>query len=138
MDALALNFSCATCHMTEGHQTLGSSYAPHCAGQGGDTHSMILCTDGSSVLAAAVKQIGGSIARSMSLPAGVSLPASIRSRTSMPSTVSRLKNWIRRFHGVATKYLDSGWFRTHDRSVTTGLQPASLLALALGSRPVVK
>lgn len=50
--------------------------------------------------------------------------------------LSRLKNWIRRFHGVVTKYLDSylGWFRTLDRSPASGLQPASLLALAPGER----
>lgn len=47
---------------------------------------------------------------------------------------SRLKNWIRRFHGIATKYLDShlGWFRALDRSAASGLAPASLLALAIG------
>ena len=28
MDALGLNFTCATCHMTEGHQVPGSRYAP--------------------------------------------------------------------------------------------------------------
>jgi octaheme c-type cytochrome (tetrathionate reductase family) len=28
MDALGLNFSCATCHMTKGHQVPGSRYAP--------------------------------------------------------------------------------------------------------------
>ena len=51
---------------------------------------------------------------------------------------SRLKNWMRRFHGVATKYLDSylGWFRTLDRSAATGLIPASLLVLACGRSPV--
>jgi hypothetical protein len=47
---------------------------------------------------------------------------------------SRLKNWIRRFHGVATKYLDSylGWFRAVDRSGRTGLQTASFLGSAVG------
>jgi len=52
---------------------------------------------------------------------------------------SRLKNWIRRFNGVATKYLDSylGWFRTLDRSAPAGLLPASLLALAINSNTVL-
>lgn len=52
---------------------------------------------------------------------------------------SRLKSRIRRFHGVATKYLDSylGWFRKLDRSPTTGWQSASLLALALYGRNVI-
>ena len=46
---------------------------------------------------------------------------------------SRLKDWIRRFHGVATRYLDSylGWFRVIDRMRVTGLNPASLLASAV-------
>jgi len=46
---------------------------------------------------------------------------------------SRLKNWIRRFHGVAAKYLDSylGWFRTLDRSAGTALRPARLLEMAI-------
>ena len=45
---------------------------------------------------------------------------------------SRLKEWLRRFHGVATKYLDSylGWFRAIDRSPGKRLQPASFLTMA--------
>lgn len=45
---------------------------------------------------------------------------------------SRLKEWMRRFRGVATKYLGSylGWFRTMDRSAATGLNPAQWLALS--------
>jgi hypothetical protein len=45
---------------------------------------------------------------------------------------SRLKVWIRRFHGVATRYLDSylGWFRAIDRTRGAGINPASLLASA--------
>jgi len=37
MDATGLNFSCATCHMTEGHQVPGSRYAPT-AQDKGDAH----------------------------------------------------------------------------------------------------
>ena len=37
MDALGLNFACATCHMTEGHQVPGSRYAPTAHDTGG-TH----------------------------------------------------------------------------------------------------
>ena len=46
---------------------------------------------------------------------------------------SRLKDWIRRFRGVATRYLDSylGWFRAIDRTCGTGLNTASLLASAV-------
>lgn len=47
---------------------------------------------------------------------------------------SRLKTWVRRFHGVATYYLENylGWFRAIDRIPRNSEQPAQLLALALG------
>ena len=46
---------------------------------------------------------------------------------------SRLKGWIRRFNGVATKYLDSylGWHRTDDREGNT-LSASRMLAAAWG------
>jgi transposase-like protein len=98
----------------------------------------ILCTDGSSVLAAAVKEIGVTH-RPVNVSAGRRVIAGVYHIQNVNAFDSRLKNWIRRFHGVATKYLDSylGWFRTLDRSTSTGLQPASLLALALTSRAVL-
>lgn len=47
---------------------------------------------------------------------------------------SRLKDWLRRFRGVATHYLGGylGWFRAIDRSPTSGSKPAVWLATALG------
>ena len=46
---------------------------------------------------------------------------------------SRLKTWMRRFNGVATKYLDSylGWHRTNDREGNT-LSASRMLAAAWG------
>jgi transposase-like protein len=46
---------------------------------------------------------------------------------------SRLKTWMRRFNGVATKYLDSylGWHRTNDREGDT-LSASYMLAAACG------
>jgi transposase-like protein len=46
---------------------------------------------------------------------------------------SRLKTWMRRFNGVATKYLDSylGWHRTNDREGDT-LDASRMLAAAWG------
>jgi transposase-like protein len=98
----------------------------------------ILCTDGSSVLAAAVKEIGVTH-RPVNVSAGRRVIAGVYHIQNVNAFDSRLKNWIRRFNGVATKYLDSylGWFRTLDRSSSPGLQPASLLALALTSRAVL-
>jgi len=44
---------------------------------------------------------------------------------------SRYKTWMRRFHGVATSYLDHylGWFRALDRNAQSGAPTASLLVL---------
>jgi transposase-like protein len=97
----------------------------------------ILCTDGSSVLAAAAKEIGVTH-RPVNVSAGRRVIAGVYHIQNVNAFDSRLKNWIRRFHGVATKYLDSylGWFRTLDRPTSTGLQPASFLALAITSRTV--
>jgi transposase-like protein len=97
----------------------------------------ILCTDGSSVLAAAVKEIGVTH-RPVNVSAGCRVVAGVYHIQNVNAYDSRLKNWIRRFHGVATKYLDSylGWFRTLDRSAPATVQPASLLGLALGARPI--
>jgi hypothetical protein len=46
---------------------------------------------------------------------------------------SRLKGWMRRFNGVATKYLDSylGWHRTNDREGDT-LSASRMLVAAYG------
>jgi hypothetical protein len=47
---------------------------------------------------------------------------------------TRLKGWMRRFNGVATRYLSNylGWFRALDRSANSRPEPALLLALAAG------
>ena len=98
----------------------------------------ILCTDGSSVLAAAVKEIGITH-RPVNVSAGRRVIGGVYHIQNVNAYDSRLKNWIRRFHGIATKYLDSylGWFRTLDRSATAEPQPAWLLELAIGKRPIL-
>lgn len=66
----------------------------------------ILCTDGSSVLAAAIEEIGATH-RPVNVSAGCRVIAGVYHIQNVKAFDSRLKNWIRRFHGVATKYLDS-------------------------------
>ena len=46
---------------------------------------------------------------------------------------SRLRAWMVRFKGVATKYLTNyfGWFRALDRSPRFSPDPAQVLALAV-------
>ncbi len=101
-------------------------------------YRVIVCTNGSSVLPAAVKEIGVTH-RPVNASAGRRVVASVYRIQIVNAFDSRLKSRIRRFHGVATKYLDSylGWFRKLDRSPTTGWQSASLLALALYGRNVI-
>jgi hypothetical protein len=48
---------------------------------------------------------------------------------------SRLKTWVRKFNGVATRYLENylGWFRTLDRESPNSLKAVPWLVLAMGS-----
>ena len=76
---------------------------------------VVLCTDGSSALAAAARLIGVEHhALNMTSGARTQGPWHIQN---VNAYHGRLKAWIRRFHGVATKYLASylGWFRALDR-----------------------
>lgn len=94
----------------------------------------ILCTDGSTVLAAAAKELGVAH-RPINVFAGQRVVAGVFHIQNVNAYDSRLKTWIRRFNGVATKYLDSylGWFRTLDRSSSSGWNSPDFLVLAIGS-----
>lgn len=93
---------------------------------------IILCSDGSGTLAAAAKALGVAH-RPINLSAGIRVVAGVYHVQNVNAYDSRLKDWIRRFHGVATRYLDSylGWFRAIDRTRGAGLNPTSLLASAV-------
>ncbi|RLA19806.1 MAG: IS1595 family transposase, partial [Gammaproteobacteria bacterium] len=76
----------------------------------------VLCTDGSASLRCAARQAG--IAhRALNLSAGVRVLAGVYHIQNVNAYDSRLKNWIMRFHGVATKYLENylGWRRGLER-----------------------
>ena len=92
----------------------------------------VLCTDGSGSLAAAASHLGVEH-HCIIVSAGqhVAGPWHIQN---VNGYHSRLKNWMRRFNGVATSYLPNylGWFRALDRLSPTGPKPATLLALAIG------
>lgn len=94
----------------------------------------VLCTDGSRALAAAAHLLGVQ-------HHGVNVSAGIRVNgpwhvQNVNAYVSRLRSWMRRFKGVATKYLASylGWFRMLDRAPQSSPQPASVLDLAMAAR----
>jgi hypothetical protein len=90
------------------------------------------------VLAAAAKEMGITH-RPVNLSAGIRVIAGVYHVQNMNAYDSRLKGWIRRFHGVATKYLDSylGWFRTLDQATGGTPKPAALLAMAAGIHFVI-
>lgn len=92
----------------------------------------ILCTDGSRTLAAAAREMGVTH-RPVNLSAGIRVIAGVYHVQNVNAYDSRLKDWMRRFKGVSTRYLDSylGWFRAIDRAHGGSLKPAALLALAV-------
>jgi transposase-like protein len=92
----------------------------------------IFCSDGSKAMAAAARTMKV-VHRPVNLSAGIRVVAGVYHVQNVNAYDSRLKDWLRQFRGVATKYLDSylGWFRTIERSPTSGLKPAQWLALAV-------
>jgi transposase-like protein len=98
----------------------------------------LLCTDGSSVLAAAAKELGVDH-RPVNVSAGQRVIAGVFHIQNVNAFDSRLKTWMRRFNGVATKYLDSylGWFRALDRSITSDWNSQRFLQLAVSGAHVI-
>lgn len=92
----------------------------------------VLCTDGSGSLAAAARDLGIEH-HALNFTAGIRVigPWHIQN---VNAYHARLKDWVRRFRGIATRYLDSylGWFRAIERSPASASTPAAWLAMALG------
>lgn len=97
---------------------------------------VLLCTDGSGTLASAARQMGV-CHRPVNVLAGRRVIAGVYHIQNVNAFDSRLKGWVRRFNGVATRYLESylGWFRALDRSASLSFKPASWMALSLGYTP---
>lgn len=95
---------------------------------------VVLCTDGSGSLAAAARQLGIEH-HAVNLSAGVRVNGAWHIQN-VNAYHSRLKTWVRRFNGVATRYLANylGWFRMRDQKTADGLKSAQWLALAMGSQ----
>lgn len=92
----------------------------------------ILCTDSGKALGAAAREIG--IAhRPANLAAGVRVIAGVYHVQNANAYDSRPKEWMRRFHGVATHYLANylGWRRLIERAHDTP-SPSAVLLAALG------
>jgi transposase-like protein len=93
---------------------------------------VVLCTDGSNALAAAARQLGVEH-HAVNLSAGVRVKGAWHIQN-VNAYHSHLKTWVRRFNGVATRYLANylGWFRTLKRNTDNSLNPSQWLALAMG------
>ena len=89
----------------------------------------VLVTDGSTALAAVARHLGVEH-HAVNLSAGMRVNGAWHVQN-VNAFVSRLRDWLRRFKGVATRYLENylGWFRALDRSPGFLPEPASLLAL---------
>lgn len=96
----------------------------------------VLCTDGSKALGTAVREIG--IAhRPINLAAGIRVVAKVYHVQNVNAYDSRLKEWMRRFHGIATRYLANylGWRRMIDPTHGS-LSPQAVMLAALGMNGV--
>jgi transposase-like protein len=76
----------------------------------------ILCSDGASVYRAVAQHLHLTH-RPINLSAGIRVIAGVYHVQNVNAYDSRLKGWMRRFHGVATKYLENylGWRRWLER-----------------------
>lgn len=92
----------------------------------------VLCTDGGAALRSAARQ-AGLAHRAVNLSAGVRVLAGVYHVQNVNAYDSRLKQWMGRFHGVATKYLVNylGWRRWLERW-GEDIRPTLALQSALG------
>jgi len=92
----------------------------------------VLCTDGSASLRNSARQAG--IAhRALNLSKGIRVLAGVYHIQNVNAYDSRLKMWMLRFHGVATKYLENylGWRRGLERWGQK-ITPSIVLQAAVG------
>lgn len=92
----------------------------------------ILCTDGSRAMIGVARKIGLTH-RPVNLAAGIRVIAGVYHVQNVNAYGSRLKTWMRRFNGVATRHLTNylGWRRYLDKS-NRSTTPAAFLSAALG------
>lgn len=96
----------------------------------------LLCSDGSKAMKSMAKE-AGIPHQALNIKAGVRVKERIFHIQNVNAYDSRLKGWMRRFNGVATKYLDSylGWRRFFERHPEEVPNPKSWLIEAIGSAP---
>lgn len=92
----------------------------------------VLCTDSGKALGAAAREMGVTH-RPINLAAGIRVVGKVYHVQNVNAYDSRLKTWMRRFHGVATHYLSNylGWRRMIDPA-HGAMPPRAVLLAALG------
>jgi transposase-like protein len=95
----------------------------------------ILCSDGAASYRIASQRLG-IVHRPVNLSAGIRVVDGVYHIQNVNAYTSRLKEWMRRFHGVATKYLEGylGWRRWLERS-GRHQSPTRYLWAAMGREP---
>lgn len=90
----------------------------------------ILCTDGNPTYESVAADCGVPL-RAVNISAGIRVVDEVFHVQTVNSACSRLKTWIRRFNGVATRYLDNylGWKRMLERPGSD--EPTEILRTAL-------
>ena len=91
----------------------------------------VLCSDGGGALAVAARALGVEH-HAVNLSVGMRVDGAWHIQH-VNAFCSRLRDWMRRFKGVSSRYLDNylGWFRALDRSPGFSPDPASLLEMAI-------
>ncbi|MGH6943977.1 MAG: IS1595 family transposase [Geminicoccaceae bacterium] len=91
----------------------------------------MLCTDGARVYRAFAPAVG--VTHPINQRAGQRVRGSVFHVQHVNAYHARLKDWMRRFKGVSTKYLANylGWRRVLERA-PAGLPPEAWLQLAAG------
>ena len=92
----------------------------------------MLCADGSSIYVRVARELDVPL-KAVNVKAGIRVVEQIFHVQNVNAYDSRLKTWMRRFHGVATAYLSNylGWRRLLDHFRST-VDPKVLLRAALG------
>ena len=92
----------------------------------------MLCADGSSIYVRVARELNVPL-KAVNVKAGIRVVEQIFHVQNVNAYDSRLKTWMRRFHGVATAYLSNylGWRRLLDHFRST-VDPKVLLRAALG------
>lgn len=96
----------------------------------------ILCTDGSRAMIGVARKMGLTH-RPVNLAAGIRVVAGVYHVQNVNAYGSRLKTWMRRFNGVATRHLANylGWRRYLDRA-NRSTSPVAFLSAALGIKSI--